>query len=250
VAYGQSADRLGWLLAAAGVSGLAAAIALRPADAAHAAAQDWPPFVLVAGLLLIGLVADGDGLFEAAGARLARLAPAGALLFAGAVVLVSAVTATLNLDTSVAFPTPVPVHTARARQAAEPALLYGCLLLSNAGSLLLPGSNLTNLIVLGHLHLTGGQFAARVWLPWLAAIAVTALVVAAGERRSLAKAIADPEPAPRPVLGLGLLAIAGRSPRDCRTVLSAASLRDRAGRCDRPAGVRAPAASGRLGRPG
>jgi arsenical pump membrane protein len=201
------ADRLGWLLAAAGVAGQAVAVALRPADAAHAAAQDWPPFLLVAGLLLIGLVADGDGLFEAAGARLARLAPTGAVLFAGAVVLVTAVTATLNLDTSVAFLTPVLVHTARTRRAGEPALIYGCLLLSNAGSLVLPGSNLTNLIVLGHLHLTGGQFAARMWLPWLGAVAVTALVVAIGERRSLAAAVTDPEPAPRPVLGLGLAAV-------------------------------------------
>ncbi len=203
----RRADALSWALAAAGVAGLAAAVALRPADAAHAAAQDWPPFVLIAGLLLIGLVADGDGLFEAAGVRLARLAPTGASLFAGAVVLVSAVTATLNLDTSVAFLTPVLVHTARARQAGEPALLYGCLLLSNAASLLLPGSNLTNLIVLGHLHLTGAQFAAHMWLPWLGAVAVTALVVAVGERRSLASAVTDPEPPPRPVLGLGLAAV-------------------------------------------
>ena len=41
------------------------------------------------------------------------------------------------------------------------AALYGCLLLSNAASLLLPGSNLTNLIVLGHLHLSGGRFLGR-----------------------------------------------------------------------------------------
>jgi arsenical pump membrane protein len=39
--------------------------------------------------------------------------------------------------------------------------------------------------VLGHLHLTGGQFVARMWLPWLAAVASTAAVVAIGERRSL-----------------------------------------------------------------
>jgi Na+/H+ antiporter NhaD/arsenite permease-like protein len=39
--------------------------------------------------------------------------------------------------------------------------LYGCLLLSNAGSVFLPGSNLTNLVVLSHLNLTGGQFLAR-----------------------------------------------------------------------------------------
>jgi arsenical pump membrane protein len=183
------------------------AAAARPSDAAAAAGQDWSPFVLVAGLLLIGLVAADDGLFAAAGGQLARLARSSQLLFAGSVVLVSLVTATLNLDTSVAFLTPVLVHTARSRDGGEPALLYGCLLLSNAGSLLLPGSNLTNLIVLGHLHLTGGQFAARMWLPWLAAILVTTGVVGWRERRSLSTPAVEPEPPERPVLGLGLAAI-------------------------------------------
>ena len=56
------------------------------------------------------------------------------------------------------FLTPVLVYAARSRGQGEGSLLIGCLLLSNAGSLLLPGSNLTNLIVLGHLHLSGGQF--------------------------------------------------------------------------------------------
>lgn len=196
-----------WFLAAVGLAGLVAAFAVRPADAQHAASQDWPPFVLVAGLLLIGLVADGDGLFAAAGSRLARAAPGSLVLFAGAVALVSLVTATLNLDTSVAFLTPVLVHTARSRREGEPALLYGCLLLSNAGSLLLPGSNLTNLIVLGHLHLTGGQFAARMWLPWLAATAVTAAVVGVGERRSLRPVAAEPEAGREPVIGIGLAAV-------------------------------------------
>jgi arsenical pump membrane protein len=60
----------------------------------------------------------------------------------------------------------------------------GCLLLSNAGSLLLPGSNLTNLIVLGHLHLSGGQFLARMALPWAGAVVLTAAVIAVAERRS------------------------------------------------------------------
>jgi arsenical pump membrane protein len=196
-----------WLLAAAGLIGLAVAAAVRGADALSAAAQDWPPFVLVAGLLLIGLVADTDGLFAAAGARLAGLSRSSRVLFAGAALLVSVVAATLNLDTAVAFLTPVLVHTARSRGEGEPAMLYGCLLLANAGSLLLPGSNLTNLIVLGHLRLTGGQFAARMWLPWLGAILVTAVVVAVAERRSLRPAAADRESVPRPVLGVGLAAV-------------------------------------------
>ncbi|HEX4116777.1 MAG TPA: hypothetical protein VHY18_12985 [Solirubrobacteraceae bacterium] len=39
-----------------------------------AAEQAWPPFVLVSGLLLIGLVANRDGLFEQAGRFLQGLA--------------------------------------------------------------------------------------------------------------------------------------------------------------------------------
>jgi arsenical pump membrane protein len=224
---------LGWLLLLAGVAGATLALAARPGAARQAAAQDWSPFVLVAGLLLIGLVADGDGLFGYAGRQLARVAPSGTVLLAGAVLIVAAVTVTLNLDTSVAFLTPVLAYTARSRRAAGAAgdgsgpggagadgagdglvLIYACLLLSNAGSLLLPGANLTNLIVLGHLHLTGGQFVARMWLPWLAAVLVTAAVVAIGERRSLRALTVRPGAGrrggagERPVLGVGLAAIA------------------------------------------
>ncbi|HLI14703.1 MAG TPA: SLC13 family permease [Acidimicrobiales bacterium] len=191
----------------AGLAGLAAAAGARPGAAAAAAAQDWPPFVLVTGLLLVGLLADGDGLFAAAGSAIARLAPGGGALFLGAMLVVGAVTAVLNLDTSVAFLTPVLVHCARSRDEDDSPLLYGCLLCSNAGSLLLPGSNLTNLIVLGHLHLGGRRFAARMWLPALAALAVTIAVVAVAERRSLrARRDAPGEPG-RPVLGLGALAV-------------------------------------------
>ena len=200
-------SRRSWLIALAGIAAAGAALAVRPEAARGAAAQDWSPFVLIAGLLLIGMVADDDGLFAAAGHQLARRAPGGVALFTGAAVMIGLVTATMNLDTSVAFLTPVLVYTARSRGGGEAALLYGVLLLSNAGSLLLPGSNLTNLIVLGHLHLTGGAFLARMWLPSLAALIVTAAVVAVLERGSLAAPGREPSRPGRPALGLGLAAI-------------------------------------------
>jgi len=173
-----------WLLAALGVAGAAVAFLLRPADALASASQDYPAFVLVAGLLLIGLVAGDEGLFSAAGGWLGRIAPNGVALFAGAAIMIGLVTATLNLDTSVAFLTPVLVYAGRNRAGGE-ALLYGCLMLSNAGSLLLPGANLTNLIVLGHKELSGRQFLAVSWLPALGALGVTTVVVGVLERRSL-----------------------------------------------------------------
>jgi arsenical pump membrane protein len=138
---------------------------------------------------------------------MARAAPNGSVLFLGATVLIGLVTAVLNLDTSVAFLTPVLVYTARSRGGGEAALLYGCLLLSNAGSLFLPGSNLTNLIVLGHLHLSGGAFLSRMWAPALAALVVTAVVVAVFERRSMRVNAGRLQRPARPVVGLGVLAV-------------------------------------------
>jgi arsenical pump membrane protein len=122
--------------------------------------------------------------------------------------LIGVVTALLNLDTSVAFLTPVFVYTARSRGEAEAPLLYACILLSNAGSLFLPGSNLTNLIVLGHLHVTGGAFFARMWLPALAGLAVTAAVIAVAERSSLRLYSRGGPRGDPAVLGLGAGAIA------------------------------------------
>ncbi len=195
------------MLAGVGSAGLVAAVCLSPHRTGSAASQVWSPFVLVAGLLLVGLVAEGDGLFRAAGYRLARLAPTGPSLFVGATVLVALVTAVLNLDTSVVFLTPVLVHAARSRGHAGGAWLYGCLLLSNAGSLLLPGSNLTNLIVTGHLHVSGATFFDRMAPVWIVAVVVTAAVVAVMERRSLRPGTGVPGPAPGRSVGLGLAAV-------------------------------------------
>jgi arsenical pump membrane protein len=199
---------LHWGPVAAGGGLILAAALLAPDHARAAAAQDWPPFVLVVGLLLVGLVADGDGLFAAGGHALARVSPNGVLLYGGTAVLVVTVTTLLNLDTSVTFLTPVVVYAARSRGEGEAPLLYACLLLSNAGSLLLPGSNLTNLIVLGHLHLSGRAFFAHMALPALAAAVVTAVVVGAVHHRALRTTIAPTDEPERPVLGVGLLAVA------------------------------------------
>ena len=196
-----------WFLTGLGLIGLIASFVANPTDARSAAAQNWSPFVLVTGLILIGLVANDDGLFAAAGHQLARLSSSGVVLFAGATVMIAVVTAVLNLDTSVAFLTPVLVYTARSRGEGEAPLLYGCLLLSNAGSLFLPGSNLTNLIVLGHVRLSGASFLARMWAPALVALMVTAGVVAVLERRSLRVSKNDLTHVDRPTLGLGLLAV-------------------------------------------
>ena len=73
----------------------------------HAAGQAWPPFVLVTGLLLIGAVVEGDGLFEAIGTRIERIGGGPVVLLAALLSLDAVVTAILNLDTAVVFVTPI-----------------------------------------------------------------------------------------------------------------------------------------------
>src|SRR6266566_4239941 len=165
------------------------------------AGQVWPPFVLVTGLLLIGAVAAADGLFEALGARLARARLGGRGLLLALLGLVATVTAVLNLDTSVVFLTPVLVHAARRRRLDERPFLYGAVFMANAASLLLPGSNLTNLLVLRTDPQSSVVFAARMLPAWIAACAITAAFVVVAFRLGDGE---DNETEPPPVrLGVG-----------------------------------------------
>ena len=115
-----------------------------------------------------------------------RAAPLG--LLAGLLLAEAVVTAVLNLDTAVVFMTPVLLHAARARGAGEGPFLYGAVFMANAASLLLPGSNLTNLIVLAHEHISGATFAARLAPAWAVSVALTIVVVAIAFRRDLREA--------------------------------------------------------------
>jgi arsenical pump membrane protein len=170
-----------------------------------AAEQAWPPFVLVSGLLLIGLVANRDGLFEQAGRFLQGLAGPPVVLLVGCLLLVAAVTAVLNLDTAVVFLTPVLVHAARGRGIEEEGFLYGAVYMANASSLYLLGSNLTNLLVLGHQPVSGGAFATRMLVIALAATLATGLGLLVLFRRRLGVAASQhPQRASWDALGLGL----------------------------------------------
>jgi arsenical pump membrane protein len=172
--------------------------------------QAWPPFALVLGLLLIGLLAHRDGLFDWAGRRLQRLPGPPLLLLLAALALVAAVTAVLNLDTAVVFLTPILVLAASRRGLAVEPFLYGCVFMANASSLFLPGSNLTNLLVLSQEHVSGASFALRI-LPEATAAAV---VTAIGVLLLLGRRLREPGPnrvrpaerAGAPVLGIGAAA--------------------------------------------
>jgi arsenical pump membrane protein len=176
---------------------------------AHALSQTWPPFVLIAGLLLVGVVAASDRLFEAAGTLAAQLPGGGLVLFTSLMALVVVVTVVLNLDTSVVFLTPILLHAARRRRLGETAFLYGAVFMSNSASLLLPGSNLTNLLVLHGRDVSGSSFAAGMAPAWAAAIVVTMAVLVGWRRHDLTAPTRQPVEPVAPRWGAGVVGVVG-----------------------------------------
>ena len=154
--------------------------------------QVWPAFVLVTGLLLVGLAAHAEGLFAHAGRLLERFPGSAVALLLVSMLLVSAVTAVLNLDTAVVFLTPVVVLAARHRGVQEEPFLFSVVFMANASSLFLPGSNLTNLLVLDRHPVSGSAFAGQMVAPALVAALATAVGLVAIFRRRLGRAAAAP----------------------------------------------------------
>ncbi len=151
----------------------------------QALSDTWSPFVLVAGLLLIGHVASSEGLFQLVGDWCAGVLDGVVSLYIALMVVVALVTAVLNLDTSVVFMTPVAIQAARSKGADETAFVFGTIFVSNSASLLLLGSNLTNLLVFSNRGISGATFVTHTAVPWLAATAVTIAVVLAWRWRPL-----------------------------------------------------------------
>jgi arsenical pump membrane protein len=82
----------------------------------------------------------------------------------------SVITAVLSLDATVVLLTPVVFATAARIGARPKPHVYACTHLSNTASLLLPVSNLTNLLAFAASGLSFTRFAALMALPWLVAI--------------------------------------------------------------------------------
>jgi arsenical pump membrane protein len=128
-----------------------------------------PTVGFLAAVLVFGHLCAEAGVFDYLGERAAR-ASGGVprRLLAVVVALAAVITATLTLDATVVLLTPVVLATtARLRVPARPHV-YACARLANSGSLLLPVSNLTNLLAFGASGLSFGRFAALMSLPWLA----------------------------------------------------------------------------------
>ncbi|MGD1052644.1 MAG: SLC13 family permease [Candidatus Dormibacteria bacterium] len=166
-------------LIAVPAAGLLLLLGILPVGAAATELRSLGPTIgFLAAVLLLATLSDRFGLFEAAGGWMAsgsrgRPVRLLALVFAVA----STVTAVLSLDATVVLLTPVVFATvAQLRLRARPHV-YACTHLANSASLLLPVSNLTNLLAFGASGLSFARFGATMALPWLAAIAVEWLLL-------------------------------------------------------------------------
>ena len=153
---------------------LAVALGVLPARAALDELRDLGPTIgFLAAVLLLAELCDREGLFEAAGRRMAAAARGRPVALLGLVFGVgSAVTAALSLDATVVLLTPVVFATAARLRLRPKPHVYACTHLANSASLLLPVSNLTNLLAFRASGLSFARFGATMALPWLAAIGV------------------------------------------------------------------------------
>jgi arsenical pump membrane protein len=141
-----------------------------PRDAATRELREIGPTVaFLAAILVFGHLCARAGVFDHLGSVAAQLgAGRPQRLFAIVVAMAAAVTVVLTLDATVVLFTPVVVASVGRLRLPSRAFAYACVRLANSGSLLLPVSNLTNLLAFSASGLSFTRFAALMTLPWLA----------------------------------------------------------------------------------
>lgn len=188
--------------AAAAVPAAALAVALgtvTPHQAWEQTRTLLPVVVFLALVLVLAHLCAKEGLFEAVGAIVARRCGGSPRrLLAGVFAMACPVTAVLSLDATVVLLTPVVLATASKAGARARPHVYATAHLANSASLLLPVSNLTNLLAFTASGLSFTRFAGLMALPWLAAIAVEYAVLRRFFRADLATSPASTSPDPTP----------------------------------------------------
>lgn len=139
----------------------------------RATAQGADVLAFLLGLMLLSALLDKSGFFEWAAVHAARAAQGnGNALYRNVFVLGALTTALLSLDTTAIILTPVVLAFVQRLKLKALPFLLACAFVANTGSLLLPVSNLTNLLFQSAFHLKFGAFALRFALPQIGAVAV------------------------------------------------------------------------------
>ncbi len=207
----------GWSEALAAVPAAGILIAIGAISVHQAAAQVAglaPVVAFLGAVLVLAKLCDDEGLFEYAGAAMARTSPQGGGLLRQVFAIAAIITAALSLDATVVLLTPVVLVSVRRLRTSMRPYAYATAHLANAASLLLPVSNLTNLLAFHVAKLSFARFTLVMALPWLAAVGAVYVVFRVFFAKDLRQP-PDPEeigPAPRPpvfVLLVVALTLAG-----------------------------------------
>jgi arsenical pump membrane protein len=164
---------------------LVAVGAISAHDARVEAERLLPVVAFLGAVLVLAKMCDDEGLFEAAGAAMARGRVGSRRLLGQVFVIAAIITAALSLDATVVLLTPVVLATVRRLRAPVRPHAYATAHLANAASLLLPVSNLTNLLAFNAAKLSFVKFTVLMTLPWLAAVGTVYVVFRVFFRRDL-----------------------------------------------------------------
>ncbi|MGA7205375.1 MAG: SLC13 family permease [Specibacter sp.] len=192
---------------------------LSRASAVELAARTIPILLFVVAMTVVTELADSAGVFRFVTARLAGRSarspavpgtvPGGriAVLWLLVVGLATLSTVFLSLDTTAVLVTPVVVALARHARIHPLPFALTTVWLANTASLLLPVSNLTNLLAQGQLAVTPLEFAGLLWAPALVGVMVPLLFLFLAFRKDLRGRYASP--AAEPVADKPLLVLSG-----------------------------------------
>jgi len=169
-------------------------------DAVAEVARLLPVVGFLAAVLVLAKLCDDEGLFHAAGVAMARRSGGNPrALLAMVFVVAAATTAVLSLDATVVLLTPVVLATARTLGSPAKPHAYASAHLANTASLLLPVSNLTNLLAFSAAGLSFAHFTTLMALPWVLAIGVEYWLLRLLFRRELSVRPNPPAPPPAEV---------------------------------------------------
>jgi arsenical pump membrane protein len=169
-----------------------------PHDALGAIFAGKNALLFLLSLLALSLLVGKSGFFDWAAIRCALVAKGDAhSLYRNAFVAGAIITAILSLDTTAVMLTPVLLALVKRLKVPAAPYVVLCAFVANVGSLLLPISNLTNLLFADAFHQTFAAFAARMIAPQLVALASTYAVLRYHFRRDLPKQF-DGESMPEP----------------------------------------------------
>ncbi|WP_200936186.1 SLC13 family permease [Marmoricola sp. Leaf446] len=172
----------------------------------------WPVLLFLALIQVVADLCDEAGLFDV-GAHLAARAAGGSrlLLFGLFVVLATVCTWVLSIDTTAVLLAPIGLALAQELRLSPLPFAFAAIWLANSASLLLPVSNLTNLLAQERLDLHPLEFLARTWAPQLAVLAVVVVVLLLRHRRALVGRYVVPRGLPdadRPLVLLAAVVVA------------------------------------------